>query len=73
MVTVKVCSQSSGKSVAGVKVFVCFTRWDRGWLEEWTDSSGEAHFDADPGQGVVHVRGAQVWEGRLGGRVVVYV
>lgn len=78
MVTVKVMSQSSGKPVSGKRVKLSFDSgplWIGGGLsrEERTDSQGEAHFDNDPGNGKVYVDGRTAHEGRLAGRVVVYV
>jgi hypothetical protein len=73
MVTVKLCSKASGKPIRDVKVLVSFTSVGRGWLEEWTDSSGGADFDTDPGDAVVYVHGSPIWKGHLSGRVVVCV
>jgi len=73
MVTIKVCYSQDGKPVKGKKVFVSFDGLLRGWLEEYTDSSGDAHFEAEPGSGKVMVDGRTVYEGKLSGRVVVYI
>jgi len=73
MVTVKVCYQSDGKPAKGKRVSLGFS-WLRGMTNsEHTNSSGEAHFDTDPGTGKVYVDGKTVYEGRVAGRVVVYI
>lgn len=74
MVTVKVMSHSSGKPVSGKRVSLFFDGLIRGGSgEQRTDSQGEAHFDNDPGNGKVYVDGRNTHEGRLAGRVVVYI
>lgn len=74
MVTVKVVSQSTGKPVKGRRVSVGFSSMLRGITSaEYTDSNGEAHFNADPGQGEVYVDGRTAYKGKISGRVVVYV
>jgi len=73
MVTVKICYERDGKSVKGKKVFVSFDGLLRGWAEEYTDSNGDANFDANPGIGKVMVDGRTVYDGKLSGRVVVYI
>jgi uncharacterized protein YfaS (alpha-2-macroglobulin family) len=74
MVSVKVVSKNSGKPVEGKKVSLGFDGFSRGVTgSEYTDSSGEAHFDADPGDGQVFVDGTTKHKGRLSGRVVVYI
>ena len=74
MFTVRVVSESTGKPMKGRKVSVGFSGWTRGITSaEYTDSDGEAHFDADPGQGEVYVDGKTAYRGRISGRVVVYV
>lgn len=75
MVTVKVCSKSSGKPVKGVKVALGISAIFEGGVTkgQYTDSNGEAHFDVKPNNGKVFVDGSTKYEGYLSGRVVVYV
>jgi hypothetical protein len=74
MVTVKVCYKSDGRSAKGCKVSLGFDGWSRGVTNsEYTDSDGEAHFDADSGSGEVYVDGTTKYKGKLAGRVVVYI
>lgn len=73
MITVQVCSKSSGKGISGKKVFVSFSGITRGFTEAYTDSNGDAHLNADPGYGEVYVGGNKVHQGHLSGRVVVYI
>lgn len=73
MITVKVVRQSSGKPAEGVEVSLGFG-FGRGVTNrERTDKNGEAHFDADNGEGKVYVDGSQKHSGYLSGRVVVYI
>lgn len=74
MVSVKVVSQSSGKAVQGQRVAVGFDGVFRGMSStEYTDSTGEAHFDCDPGNGSVYVNGYTKHKGHISGKVVVYI
>jgi len=74
MVTVKVCYESDGKPAKGKRVSLGFSGLTRGVSgPEFTNYSGEAHFDADPGPGEVYVDGKSVYKGRLAGRIVVYI
>jgi len=73
MVTVQVFSKSSGSAVSGKKVTVHFGDWFGGQLSGFTDSRGEVHFDAKPQQGTVYVDGQKRFEGRIEGRVIVYI
>ena len=74
MITVKVVYQSTGKPAEGRKVALGFSSFFRGVTSsEYTDSGGEAHFEADNGDGEVYVDGATKYKGRLAGRVVVYI
>lgn len=73
MITVKVCTESNGRPVKNTKVALGFDGLFRGMADEWTDSNGEAHFDCNTGKGKVFVGGRAVYEGRLNGRIVVYV
>jgi hypothetical protein len=74
MITVRVVSKASGKAQKGVPVAISFDGWFRGVTgKEITDGNGDAHFDCDPGSGMVHIRGRRVYEGRIGGRIIVYL
>lgn len=74
MVSVKVIRQSSGKPESGAKVALGFDGFSRGVTsDQWTDSNGEAHFDAEPGNGKVFVSGHTEYDGYLSGQVVVYI
>ena len=74
IVSVKVVSKSSGKPVKGASVSVGFSGLSRGMSStEYTDYTGEAHFNVDPGDGTVYVRGNAVKRGYLSEMVVVYV
>ena len=74
MITVKVVSQSSGKPVEGKKVALGFDGLLRGiTASEYTDRNGEAHFNADSGEGKVFVNGSSKFHGRLSGRVIIYI
>jgi hypothetical protein len=70
MFTICVHSKSSGNPVGSKKVFVSFGST---WLEEYTNSSGEAHFDTYPRTGEVIVEGTTRHSGHLSGKVVVYI
>ncbi len=71
MVTVKVIRKSSGDPAKGKKVALGVSNGITGG--EWTDSSGEAHFDVRSGHGKVYVDGSKKHEGHLSGRIVVYI
>ncbi len=74
MVTVKVVWKRSGEPARNQKVAVGFDGWDRGVTRgEYTDRSGEAHFDVKPGRGCVFVSGDSKYEGYVEGRIVVYI
>lgn len=74
MITVKLCYLADGKPAESVRVALGFDGFLRGVSEDqWTDSNGEAHFDNDPGNGKVFVRGSTSFTGYLAGRVVVYI
>ncbi len=74
MITVKVVSANSGKPASGKRVSLSFDGFTRGMSSaQRTDSQGEAHFNSDPGKGKVYVDGRTAYEGRLAGRVVVYI
>ncbi len=58
----------------GKKVSLAFDSMLRGSTDsEYTDSEGEAHFDAENGDGKVFVDGSTKHKGKLAGRVVVYI
>lgn len=71
MVSVKVCWKQNGRPAEGIKVALGFTWTTTG--NEYTNSSGEVHFDVDPGQGKVYAGGNEVYSGDLQGMIVVYV
>lgn len=74
MVSVKIVSKSSGNPVKGKKVSLGFDGFGRGVTSsEYTDSNGDAHFDAENGEGKVFVDGSTKHKGHLSGRVVVYI
>lgn len=75
MITIKVVRESTGKPVSGASVSVGLDGFFSGGVtsRQLTDSSGEAHFDVDPGPGSVYVDGSTKYKGRVSGRVVVYV
>ena len=75
MITVKVVSANSGKPASGKRVSLYFDGFITGGSSsaQRTDSQGEAHFNHDPGKGKVYVDGRTAYEGRLAGRVVVYI
>lgn len=74
MVTVRVYSKGTGRPAKGRKVSVSFDSWTRGVTKGViSDANGEANFDTAPGTGKVYVDGDKVFEGRVEGRVMVYV
>ncbi len=74
MVTVKVVHRDSGRPAEGRKVAISFDAIGRGLTSgERTDSNGEADFNVDPGDGKVFVDGNKKFEGRISGRIVVYI
>jgi uncharacterized protein YfaS (alpha-2-macroglobulin family) len=74
MVSVRVYSKSTGKAVKGAKVSLGKDGFFTGGVtqSQYTDSSGEAHFNTDSGSGRVFVDGKTLYEGRLSGMVTVY-
>ena len=71
MITVKVIRGNSGKGAEGKKVALgIHNAVTRG---EWTDSSGQAHFNVKPAYGKVFVGGLNVYEGHLEGLIVVKI
>ncbi len=74
MVTVKVIYRNNGKPAKDEKVALGFDSWARGVTQDvWSDEAGEAHFDADPGDGDIFVNGSTVYKGDIRGRVIVYI
>jgi hypothetical protein len=75
MVTVRIISRSSGKPIKGKKVALGMSGLLSGGVThgEWTDSSGDVHFNVKPGHGKVFVSGSKEYEGHMSGRVVVYI
>ena len=74
MITIKVCAESNGRPQKNVRVALSFDGLLRGMAgDEWTDGSGEAHFDCAAGKGKVFVNRQTVYRGQLAGRIVVYV
>lgn len=74
MITIKLIHSSSGKPAKDERVAIGFSALGRGVTSsEYTNSDGEAHFDADPGEGEVYVNGSTKHKGHLKGRVVVYI
>lgn len=74
VITVRVCADGNGRPVKNVRVALGSDGLLHGAAdEEWTDGSGEAHFDCSTGKGKVFVGGQTVYCGQLAGRIVVYV
>jgi hypothetical protein len=76
MITVQVFSQNSGKPEESKRVAIGKNDfWAGGVTKElYTDSDGEAHFDTAPAKdGKIFVNGRTVYEGRIEGRIVVYI
>ena len=74
MITVKVFSRNSGKPVTGRKVVISFDSLIRGITSpQYTNDDGEAHFDADNGNGKVYVDGTTKYDGYLSDRIEVYI
>jgi hypothetical protein len=74
MITIKVIRSSDGKPVKDIRVAIGFSSLGRGVTSsEYTNADGEAHFDADPGEGEVYINGSSKHKGHLHGRVIVYI
>jgi hypothetical protein len=74
MFTVKVVAKKSGKPVERKRVSASFNGFIGGSTgSKYTDSLGEAHFTNQPGIGKVYVDGQPLFEGRIEGRVVIYI
>lgn len=74
MVSVKVVWRSSGRPYRGARVAIAFHGLLRGVSRTVSsDADGLAHFDNDPGSGVIHVDGRERYRGSIAGLTVVYV
>jgi len=74
MFSVKVIWKATGKPAKGKRVSASFDGFFGGVTRDlFTDADGNADFDYDPGQGKIFVDGKTVYEGRIEGRVVVYI
>lgn len=75
MVSVRVFFKQSGKPAKGISVSVSFDGIFSGGITKkiFTDSSGDAHFDSDPGYGTIYADGKNVYKGKIEGRTIVYV
>ena len=74
MFTIKVVESSTGKPANYKKVAVGFKGLLGGFTkDQYTNPSGEAHFDYDNGEAKVYVGGKVVYEGYVSGRIVVYI
>lgn len=71
MISVRAFWKHDGKPAKNVKVGLVFN-WTH-TSDQYTNSSGEVHFDASPSQGKVYANGDVVYEGYLEGMVTVYV
>ena len=74
MLTIYVYSQSSGKPVIHKRVHLDFGSDLFGsYLEEYTDSNGQASFNTEPRSGSVSVDGSVRYKGHLSGRINVFI
>lgn len=75
MISVQVVYQGTGKPADRKRVSVFFDGLlsGGGTGDQFTDSQGEVHFSNDPGNGKVFVDGRTVYQGRISGKVVVYI
>ena len=75
MITVRVLDRKTGDPVRDVKVALGFPGMFLMYPtnDEYTDEYGEAHFDHEPGNGVVYINGRKVREGNLQGLVIIYI
>lgn len=74
MFTIRVIESSTGEPVHNKKVSVVFDGWFRGVAkDQYTDKNGEAHFSEDNGEGKVYVQGRKEYEGKIQGRIVIYI
>ncbi|MDR0602984.1 MAG: hypothetical protein LBG80_01605 [Bacteroidales bacterium] len=74
MFTIQVFERSTGRPAYYKKVSVGFKGLFRGFSkDQYTDRNGEAHFSEDNGEGTVYVQGKPEYDGRIEGRIVVYI
>ncbi|MBD1921131.1 hypothetical protein H6F77_08505 [Microcoleus sp. FACHB-831] len=75
MITVKVFYKDSGKPADSKKVALGIDGFFSGGVtkDQWTDEDGEAHFDTESCTGRIFVNGSIKYEGRIAGRMVVYI
>ena len=74
MVSVKVIHSVSGKPAVAQKVNIGFNGFFRGFSEsQYTDKSGETHFNNDPGDGEIYVNGKASFKGHISGLKVLYI
>ncbi len=75
MITVQVFYESNGKPAQSKKVSLFFSGLFTGGSSDtkYTDSNGEAHFSNDNGEGEVYVNSQVKYNGRLAGRIIVYI
>jgi len=74
MVSVTIIDRSSGHPLKNVKVGIAFTGFFGGVTsDEWTDSNGEVHFDNDPGEGKIYVKGNEEFRGYISGNKIIYI
>lgn len=73
MVSVRVVWKSSGRPAGNQRVMLSFSGLRGVTSERITDDNGNVHFDAAPGDGKIIVNGSTRHDGRIEGRVVVYV
>lgn len=74
MFTVLVINKYNGEPAEGARVFVGFYGFSRALTPtKYTDERGEVHFSHENGEGIVYVNGSNVYDGRISGRVTVYI
>jgi hypothetical protein len=74
MFTIKVIVRTTGKPAYYKRVGVVFEGLFRGSSRDcYTDKNGEAHFTEDNGRGKVYVNGRECHNGKIEGRIVVYI
>ncbi|NVO03000.1 MAG: hypothetical protein HXX09_09910 [Bacteroidetes bacterium] len=74
MVSVKVAYLSTGKPAKNQKVSIGFSGLFRGFSETaYTNYDGEAHFDNDPGDGIIYINGNPLFKGFVAGMKVIYI
>jgi hypothetical protein len=72
MFTIKLV-ENGGKPAKSQKVAVGFNGLRGVTSDKWTDDNGEVHFDNDNGSGEVYINGKTSYEGKIEGRIVIYV